>query len=131
MIPTGGIINANIQEREIPSKTWRLDFDKGKVIGSLDNLEAIKQSVFCILQTDRFKHIIYSFNYGHEIKMLLGKNPLYVQSEVTRIINEALIQDNRIQRIENLIMKNDGDSLTATFTVVTNLGNFEFTQEVS
>ena len=131
MIPTGGIINANVQEVQQTSKTWNLDFTKGRVVGTIDDLESIKQSVFIILQTDRFKHLIYSFNYGHELKMLLGKSPLYVQSEVTRIINEALTQDDRIRGIENLKIDIAGDSLTATFTVVTNLGNFEFTQEVN
>lgn len=130
MIPTGGVINAPVQEAQQPSLTWYLDFEKGKVVGKIDGLVAIRQSVFMILQTERFNHLIYSFNYGHELQGLIGKSPLLVQSEINRIINEALGQDDRIQGIQNLSITSNGDSLTCAFTVVTDLGNFDFSQEV-
>ncbi|SCY93181.1 DUF2634 domain-containing protein [Alkaliphilus peptidifermentans] len=130
MIPKGGISNTSVQEIEEPSYTWRLDFTKGRITGMLDELEAIKQAVFMILQTERFKYIIYSFNYGHELRSLMGKNPLYVKSEITRIIKAALKQDDRIQGIENMNIIMNKDGMTAAFTVITNYGDFKFTQEV-
>lgn len=126
MIPTGGqIISTDITEEQETSRTWRLDFEKGRVIGMVDDLEAVKQAVFKIVKTERFQYLIYSFDYGIEMQNMLGKSPLYVQTELRRRIQEALLQDDRIQSIEGLTMDINGDELTARFTVVTNYGNFE------
>lgn len=131
MIPTGGaVINQSVQQVEQPSRTWRIDFGKGRILGMVDGIEAVKQAAYKILQTQRYKYLAYSFNYGHELESVIGLSPLFVKSELTRIIQEALKQDDRIQRIENLQTTIAGDSITATFTVVTNFGNFDVTQEV-
>jgi hypothetical protein len=129
MIPQGSIINAPVQEIEQPSRTWKLDFNQRRITGMVDQLEAVKQAVFKILQTERFRYLIYTFNYGHELKTLLGQNPLFVQSEFTRMVSEALTQDDRITSIENMQIDIEGDRLTARFTVVTQYGSYE--QEVS
>lgn len=42
------------------------------VIGMWRGIEAVKQSVFCILNTERFEHIVYSWNYGREFTDLYG-----------------------------------------------------------
>lgn len=132
MIPTGGgLQNAPVETVEQPSLTYRLDLAKGRVIGNVNGLEAIKQAVYKILQSSRFSHEIYSFNYGHEMRPMIGQNPLYVKSEVTRLITEGLTQDDRIQGIEGLEMDVSADSMTVTFTVVSTLGEFNVTQEVN
>ncbi|MGG4344914.1 DUF2634 domain-containing protein [Paenibacillus lautus] len=125
MIPTGGQISQDITEEQETSRTWKLDFEKGRVIGMVDELEAVKQAVFKIVKTERFQYLVYSFDYGMEMQNMLGKSPLYVQTELRRRIQEALIQDDRIQSIEGLTMDINGDELTARFTVVTNYGSFE------
>lgn len=126
MIPQGGRMqNATVQEIQQPSLTWKLDFDKGRIAGRIDGLEAVRQSAFKILQTDRFWHEIYSFDYGHELLVLIGGNSLYVQSEVSRMISEALLQDDRISGVEGITVKLVGDSLTIRFTVISDFGNFE------
>ena len=39
--------------REEPSRTYRIDFDAGRVTGSVDGLEAMRQAVYCLLYTSR------------------------------------------------------------------------------
>ncbi|RED65469.1 DUF2634 domain-containing protein [Cohnella phaseoli] len=112
-----------------PSLTWRLDFDKGKVVGKTDGLEAIKQAVYKVFQTNRFWHDIYSPNYGHELTLLLGSSPLFVRSEAVRMIEEALLPDDRIDSVENVEALVDSDQILIRFTVATMYGSFE--QEVS
>lgn len=132
MIPFGGTIkNAQVQEQEQPSYTWKLDFKSGRITGNIDELEAIKQAVFKILQTERYSYLIYSFDYGSQLEHLIGKNPLLARSEVTRIIQEALSQDDRIERVENIQIDIQGDNMTVRFIVVTLFGSFEFSQEVA
>jgi hypothetical protein len=131
MIPTGGQIpETEVEETIAPSRTWLLDFDKRRVSGMTDELGAIKQAVFKTLQTDRFQHLIYSFDYGHEMMGLLGKSPIFVQSEVNRTIHEALLQDDRIQAVENIQSTVTGDCLLVQFTVLTIFGSFDYSQEV-
>lgn len=125
MIPTGGQISPDITEEQETSRTWRLDFEKGRVVGMIDELEAVKQAVLKIIKTERFQYLVYSFDYGIEMQNMLGKSPLYVQTELRRRIHEALTQDDRIQSIEGLTMDVNGDELTARFTVVTNYGSFD------
>lgn len=76
-----------------PSYTHKLS---GKqVSGYVDELEAYKQAVYKILNTERYEHIIYSWNYGVELKELFGQHIAYVVPELERRIREALMQDDR------------------------------------
>ncbi|EHQ92088.1 DUF2634 domain-containing protein [Desulfosporosinus youngiae] len=132
MIPVGGSISKDrIEEIEQPSLTWKLDAAKQRIVGRLDGLEAVQQAAFKILQTPRFQHLIYTANYGSELENLIGSNPLFLKPEVARMIREALTQDDRITGIENIQITIIGDSLLIAFTVISNYGSFEMTQEVN
>lgn len=119
-----------VEEREQPSLTWKLDFENKRISGMTDGLEAVKQAVFVILETERFQYLIYSFNFGSELQGLIGKSPLLVQSEIRRLIREALLQDDRITDVRDLTFTTKGDSMLVEFTVVTRYGNFSMQREV-
>lgn len=131
MIPEtdDNLLDESLEDQPQPSLTWHIDFDKGRIIGKTDGLVAIQQAVFKVFQTDRFWYDIYSFDYGHELTLLLGSSPEFVQSEATRMIQEALLPDDRIDSVENVEAEINGDQITIRFTVVTVYGSFE--QEVS
>ena len=43
MIPTGGSIDTqNTETTTQPSRTWRLDFERGRAIGTIDGLDAVQ-----------------------------------------------------------------------------------------
>ncbi|BFH65061.1 DUF2634 domain-containing protein [Paenibacillus azoreducens] len=123
------LLDESLDDQPLPSLTWQLDFDKGRIIGKTDGLDAIKQAVFKVFQTDRFWYDIYSFDYGHELTLLFGSSPEFVQSEAKRMIQEALLPDDRIDSVQDVEAKITGDQLTIRFTVVTIYGSFE--QEVN
>lgn len=123
------LLDESLEDQLQPSLTWQIDFDKGRIIGKTDGLSAIQQAVMKVFQTDRFWYDIYSFDYGHELTLLLGSSPEFVQSEATRMIQEALLPDDRIDSVENVEAAINGDQITIRFTVVTVYGSFE--QEVS
>lgn len=131
--PTGTIIPANLEivEEQQPSLTFGIDFDRGRVVGMVDGLEAVKQAVFLILQTERYRHLIFSSDYGSELEGLIGRDPLFVQSELKRRIREALMQDDRIEDVTNFNIQFDGDNALVRFTVISTFGNFEVAQEVT
>lgn len=123
-------MNAPVEEQQQPSLTWKLDFEAKRITQMVDGLEAVKQAAFVILETERFQHLIYSFNFGSELEGLIGKSPLFVQSEVRRLIREALLQDDRITDVRDITFQTQGDSLLVEFTVVSVFGDFTMTKEV-
>jgi hypothetical protein len=130
MIPTGGSIDIqNIEPIEQPSRTWRLDFERGRVTGMIDGLDAVRQAVFKILQTERFRYLIYDADYGVELASLVGRDPVFVQSELRRRITEALTQDDRIDSVTDFQIDISGDTATVRLTVVSTFGSFQ--QEVT
>ena len=59
---------------EAPSRTYKIDFDAGRVGGFCDETEAMKQAIYKIIQTERFAYLIYSWNYGIELDAVVGKS---------------------------------------------------------
>jgi len=131
MIPAGSTLaNAPIREVRRPSRTWKLDLEARRVTGTIDGLEAVKQAVFKLLQTARYRFEIYSFQYGHELERLIGTSPVFLQSEVSRFLQETLLQDERILGVEQLQVSAAGENLLVKFTVVSHAGIFQVSQEV-
>jgi hypothetical protein len=101
MIPSvNTILTADLEIAKLPSKQYKMLIDNNRIIGICDGLEAVKQSVFKILNTERFDYLIYSWNYGIELKDLYGQSPMYVCPEIERRVKEALFQDDRITDID-------------------------------
>ncbi|ASS76810.1 hypothetical protein CIG75_18930 [Tumebacillus algifaecis] len=133
MIPLGGVLSAGeetLEETEQPSRTYRIDWSEKRAIGTVDGIEAVTQSVYKILQTDRFENLIYSSDYGAEYAGLHGNQRQYIQSELRRRIREALLQDDRITGVEAMEFRFGADSVLVEFTVVSTFGNAQIRQEV-
>lgn len=111
---------------EPPGKTWRLDLINGRVGGQIDGLEAVVQSAMMALATERYEHLIFSWQYGSELHSLLSRDRDYVFSEARRMIREALSPDTRITDVRNFDWR-DG---VIHFTVDTIFGSRQLEQEV-
>lgn len=114
----------------LPSKTYKLHTAKNRIVGLIDEVEALKQAIFLILNIERYDYIIYSWNYGVELKDLFGKPIPYVLPEIKRRVTEALVQDDRIDSVDNFhFIVNKGKVLTS-FTVHSIYGEIETEKEV-
>lgn len=118
------LLNDALDEQQHPSHTWKLDFEKGRITGRTDGIDAVKQAVYKALQTDRFWHAVYNFDYGHELKSLIGSSPIFLESEATRMIQEALLIDDRIESVDNVEIELLGDQMIVRFKVTTIYGSF-------
>ena len=125
MIPSGNsILTTELKVVTQPSKQHRMNLDKNRILGFCDNLEAVKQSVFKILNTERYDYLIYSWNYGIELIDLYGKSPMYVCPEIARRVKEALFQDDRITAVDNFEFDTSTKGVVSvTFTVHTIFGD--------
>lgn len=124
MIPIGGSLE-DVEVQEETSRTYGIDFTRGKATGITNGLDAVRQAVYKVLHTDRFAHLIYDANYGSEVTGLQGRSQGYVRSEIERRIREALLQDDRISEITDMQITIAGDEALAVFTVVSIYGDFK------
>jgi phage baseplate assembly protein W len=105
------------QYEEQPGFTYKLHIGGKRIGGYVDDLEAYKQAVYKILSTERYTYIIYSWNYGVELKELIGKHPAYVIPEIERRVTEALMQDDRTERVDSFEFDTSkGGVVSVTFT---------------
>lgn len=86
--------------QEDATETYKLNIEKDRVIGYTDELEAMKQAIYKIINTERYDYLIYSWNYGIELNDLFGEPIPYVYSEIKRRIIEALTHDTRIESVD-------------------------------
>lgn len=125
-------LNINIATTSIvPNKSYRMKIADEKILGNIDELDAIAQACYKILNTERYQYVIYSWDYGIELQDLFGKPIPYVYSELPRRIKEALTQDDRINSVEDFELSYDKGNVLAKFTVKTNLGNIEMEKGVN
>lgn len=131
MIPTSsGFLNETIIVESQPSKTYRMHVSAEKISGTADDLLAIEQAIYKILNTERYEYMIYSWNYGIELADLFGMPIPYVYSEVKRRITEALLADDRIMDVKNFELSHKGGDVSAKFEVVTKYGTIKTQKEV-
>ena len=115
-----------------PSRTYRLDFENKRIIGKIDEAEAVLQFIRKVMNTDKYAYAIYDWYDGNELFNLIGKPHAYVKTECPRIIEEALLVDDRILSIDNFKLQDEsGDSLSLSCIVKTIYGTINYTQEVS
>lgn len=116
-----------------PSLTYAMNLDKNTFVGKLDDVGAIQQAVMKIINTERYEHEIYSWDYGIELADLRGQSMPYVMSEIKQRIIDALTADDRIDSVENFsVIKTDKKTLLIKFTVITAQGDeFETESEVN
>ena len=116
--------NAEFQTEQFANKTYKINFEEKRIIGEIDDLEAVNQAVYKILHTERFNSLLYSWDYGVEFENLIGKDYDFILGDLQRRIEEALLQDDRIERIENVkVNKKQNDSIDVSFIVVSKYGN--------
>lgn len=129
MLPeTGDILKQDFTIQRQPSETYCLE--DGRIRGYTDGLKAVEQTVFCILNTERFEQIIYSWNYGVEFRALYGESMEVVKSRIKKRIREALTQDDRIRDVGAFSFSREGKTLSVSFTVTCGFGDFQVVKEV-
>lgn len=121
----------NNESNNFPSKTYGIDFANKKVVGVIDNLEAVKQSIYSILNTERYEYLIFSYDYGVELQDLIGEDSIFVKADTHRRIEEALLQDDRILTVDNPVVTTESDCLYYTCTVNTIYGELDIQKGVT
>ena len=127
-----GILDNNYTDLPI-YKECAWDFVNDKAIfvdGSLKIVyknEAIKVWIYKAIKTNRYQHEIYSWDYGCEIESLIGKGfeVGFIKSETQRYIEEALLINPYITKINKIDVEFNKDILTAYVDLETVYGRLD------
>lgn len=107
-----------------PSATWLINRQLMRVQSNTDGLQAVRQAVEIILNTERFRWQIYSDRMGSETDELIGDDSSYIESELPRMVTDALMVDDRVIEVADFAYTTAGDTMTWSFTVHTVFGVF-------
>ena len=124
MIPSSnGMLATDLEVTTQPSLAHKMYIDGKYINGTCKDLEEVKQTIYKILNTERYQYVIYSFDYGVELSDLIGEPISYVCSEIERRITEALMQDDRIESVSDFEFNTSNREVVCTFVVHTIFGD--------
>ena len=118
-------LNGNSIQYRQPNLTYRIG--ENTVNGRISNsLEAVKQAVKCILETERYSNPIYDDDYGIELEQYKGADYGKIVAGIETTLRDALLQDDRITNVVVTNIKRlDTDSCKIEFDVYTIYGNYQ------
>lgn len=125
---TATTVNSNIIH-----KTYKFDTRTGEIRGMIDKADALYQFIWKAILTPRFRHIIYSSDYGCELWDVIGisdASDAFIQSEIKRTVKEALIYDSRIKDVRDIEITQDLDAVYISCTVETVEGIINFKEVI-
>lgn len=128
-IPTDDIES----EYEIPTKTYAIDFERGRIGGTVDGVDAVKQAIIKAVITPRFKCLIYDDQYGSEIKEDVieeSSSEAYLQTVIPDYIDDALLPDERIINVGDFDIVLEEDKAHICFTAHTIYGDIQIEEVV-
>lgn len=129
---TNTIKRSDSQAVKMP-KEYGIDFTTGQLTGKIvEGAEAIKVWIWLCLHTERFRHAIYSADYGASLEQYIGHvvTDEYVNTDCESEITEALLINEHIESIEDFEVVRGVDRLNISFRVVTRFGDFEVSENV-
>lgn len=90
----------------------------------VEGAEAIKVWVYKTLKTPRYKYMAYTWDYGHELEILIGQkySKEFVRSEVERNLKDCLLINPYINDLSNINSSIEKNKLLIGFTVNTIYG---------
>ena len=112
---------------QMPStKVFKIDWDNNRLLPQkVDGIEAIKQAVQVYLAIEYRDCAIMPDWFGVEIKKLHAMPKNYIKANLERLIKTALSVDNRIKRVYDVNIKENGDSFIVDMTIECDEGVFD------
>ncbi len=114
-----------VEAKEKPSKTYKLDLDKGRIMGMVDGQEAVRQAIRKAIITPRFKCLIYNSQYGSEIEEAITQKDAteaYTRAVVPGFVADALKPDTRVLSVSNFQFSFTNDEARISFDAETIFG---------
>lgn len=115
----------------LPTKTYRIDPVNKRIIGTIEDKDAVMQFIRKVLSTDKYAFEIYDWYFGNELLKLVGQSYDYAVTRIPNIFKEALLVDDRILDVRDFTFSQPTlDSLVVSCHVDTVYGEIKYEQEV-
>lgn len=121
------------EAREAPSRTYRLDLDRGRIVGTVDGIEAVRQAIRKAIITPRFRCLIYDSQYGSEIEETIAAKDAdedYIRATAEGFVKDALLPDTRIIDISDFEFDFANDAAHIKFTAETIFGQTDVEEDI-
>lgn len=127
MIPTTSPeLQEELDFEEEPGLGFKLNTRSERITGLVDDVESVKQAIFMILNIERYDYLIYTWDFGVELKDLYGELVTYACPEIERRVSEALMMDDRITDVNSFDFDYSNKGIIhTTFVVETIFGDLE------
>lgn len=113
------------EDEQAKTRTFGLDIKNNAIGGMVDELNALRQSIYLMLNTEADQYIIYPYTYGVNTLDLIGKPHYYVAAVLPDRLKETLLSDDRITGVSDFEFEVETNKLHAKFIVHTIYGDIE------
>ena len=131
MTPENSDLILDIEDELKSTQTFKIDIPGKRIIGKIDELEALKQGIYLMLSIEADQHIIYPYTYGINVLDLIGKPYYYVVAVIPERITKALLNDDRILNVSDFEFEVNKNKVGVKFIVHTIYGEIEGETEVT
>lgn len=128
MTPESNLLNAEYNNENQTWTTYKMNTESLTIEGLCNGKDALKQAVYKLIMTESNKFLIYDDSYGIKLVDVYGRDMAYASALIKLRLNDAFKNDSRIKGIENLIMSSDKNKLMLEFTLDTEYGSIDFSQ---
>ena len=98
--------------------TSYIDSNTGRITSMVNNADALVQSIYKALDTEKYGYDIYGWAYGLDMEPFIGQDLDYIQTNLPKYVEDCLLQDDRIISINNFnVQQQEIDSCLITFDV--------------
>lgn len=113
-------------EKVSPSLTYAMNIKNERIVGKVDEVDALKQAIYKEINTEKDVYPIYT-NYGLKKKDLFGQEKRYAYMILTDRVRDCLMDDDRILDVydfEYVEDMSEKDNLCMSFSVDSIFGEF-------
>ena len=93
-----------------------------RIVGFTDGLDEMRQTILHMLSIERYDYFIYPDSYGVEFRQYIGRDFDYLKATISRTLNDALKQDERVEYAEVISVTPQGNKALINFQVYTKIG---------
>ncbi|MCX4298083.1 MAG: DUF2634 domain-containing protein [Lachnospiraceae bacterium] len=118
----------DLEEETASPKDYGIDFETGQLTGEIvEGLEAVKVWIWLALQVPRYRHYIYTWDYGGEYDGVIGQayTEEYLEAEAYHLTEDCLMVNENIEGISDFNIKIESSTLYVSFTAETLYGNID------
>jgi len=116
-------------EETAQPKEYGIDFTTGQLTGEIvEGLEALKVWIWFALQTPRYRHYVYTWDYGCELEDLVGQaySEEFLEAEALYMVEDCLLVNENITGISDFSVQLENGVPVLSFVADTAYGSVEF-----